>query len=230
MKITLTICAVLLGSLSASAQMPWVVGPSVNYGSGDAASTPASGVGHAAADLIRAQGTYNDLTASALVKFEDARHKYLENQRDWSDLYIARQRAITAAHNQAKEEARERNARIREEQLSQTLPPRLGTQELNPVTGDVAWPLALRRDTFALDRSDIEAVLASRAKEGLKPEIADALFDRTQEMRIDLRNQIRNLRTPEYLEARRFLDRLTLEAKIPIENTNVARSDELANR
>lgn len=199
-------------------------GASVNYPIGtDAASTPASGIGHAAADVIRAQGMYNESTANALLRFEQARGQYLANQRQWMDMVTMRQRAITATRERSREMAKVRNARYRDEGLWKApLPPRLTSLELNPSTGKVTWPVALQRDTFALDRNEIESLLAARSEGGSTSELMESLENRTRQMRLELRDHIRELRTQEYLQARRFLDSLALEAEFPAQETTIA--------
>lgn len=216
-----------LAATGSAANAQLFYGASVSYPTGgtDAASTPASGVGHAAADLIRARGMYNESTANAYVKFEEARRRYMDNQREWNDIVITRQRAVLAQHDRAKDEMRARNATYREEGIGRAkLPPRLASKELDPYTGEVAWPRALQRDTFAIERGDIEKLLAVRAEEGSKSELMEALFNKTEDLRADLRFHIRELRTQEYLQARRFLDSLSLESQFPTTEPVIART------
>jgi len=216
-----TILAILATALIASANTAsaqgLVYGPMVGYGGGEAAGTPAGAALHGSADIIRAQGAYNELTASGMVKVEEARQKYLESQRQWTDLYLTRQRVVNARHSEALEAARARNARYREEgTFLVPLPQRLTSRELNSVTGRVDWPQALQRDTFALERRDIEELLASRRDPEGVSERSEVLADKIGELRTDLRGHIRQLMTPEYMEARKFLDRLSLEARFPV--------------
>jgi hypothetical protein len=185
----------------------------------DAASTPESSAGHAIADLIRSQGMYNHMTSAAMVNIEDARGKFIDNQRLWTEVYMTRKRLLEAEHAQALEAARARNLRYREDQASQPhLPPRLYSSQLNSSTGEIAWPPALRRDAFAVQRAEIESLLATRAQMGSSSEISSALYIKVREMQEELRNHIREVVTQEYLDARRFLDSLSLEGRMPIDN------------
>lgn len=216
-----TIMALLIAALVASANTAHaqglVYGPMVGYGGGEAAGTPAGAAMHGAADMVRAQGVYNDMTASGMVKVEQARQKYIANQRQWTDLYMMRQRVVDGQHEQARQEARARNERYRDEQIFHVpLPARLTSRELNPSTGRVEWPQALKRDSFALERRGIEELLASRTDPDGVSERSELLADRIGLMREDLRGHIRQLMTPEYMEARKFLDRLSLEARYPV--------------
>lgn len=222
-----TILALLATALIASANTAYaqglIYGATVGYGGGEAAGTPAGAALHGAADMVRAQGVYNDLTASGMVKVEQARQQYLANQRQWTELYLMRQRVVAGQHEQARQEARARNERYRDEQVFHVpLPARLTSRELNPSTGRVEWPQALKRDAFALERRGIEELLASRNDPEGVSERSELLADRIGEMRADLRGHIRQLMTPEYLEARKFLDRLSLEARFPISDSAYA--------
>ncbi len=222
-----TILALLVTALVASANTAHaqglIYGATVGYGGGEAAGTPAGAALHGAADMVRAQGVYNDMTASGMVKVEQARKQYLANQRQWTDMYLMRQRIVQGQHEQARLEARARNERYRDEQVFHVpLPARLTSRELNPSTGRVEWPQALKRDTFALERRGIEELLASRTDSEGVSERSEQLADRIGEMRADLRGHIRQLMTPEYLEARKFLDRLALEATYPVTDSAYA--------
>lgn len=213
----------LLASSYAHAQR-WYVAPGLGgYGGGygygyGGASTPASAAGHAMADMTRSQGMYNMMTSGAMINVEQARSQYIENQRQWTDVYMMKQRVVEAEHAQQKEEARARNARLQEAQANQgsSLPPRLTSYELNPSTGQIAWPSALMRDVFADNRKEIEGLFAARAHTGTTSELSDTIYKRVRAMQDELRKHIREIVTQEYMDARKFLDRLSIEGRFPV--------------
>ena len=120
----------------------WYVGAGVGgyggYGYGGA-TTPQSAAGMAMADMVRSQGMYNQMTSAAMINVEEARSKYIDNQRQWTEVYLMKQRALAAEHAAAKEEARARNARYLEDQAANPshLPPRLLSIQLDPSTGKI---------------------------------------------------------------------------------------------
>lgn len=186
------------------------------YGFGGG-TTAASAAGHAMADVVRSQGAYNAMTSGAMVNVEEARGKYIENQKQWTEVYLMKQRAIAAQHSEQKEDARARNARIRETQGTQSsLPSRLSSSELDPATGHINWPSALMLNAFADQRKEIEGLFASRAHTGTTSDLSDAVYKKVRAMQDELRNHIRNIVTQDYLDARKFLDRLSLEGRFPV--------------
>lgn len=226
MKSVVFFLTLVIGSASYSnvqAQARWYVGPGFGgYGGGygygyGGASTPASAAGHAMADMTRSQGMYNAMTSAAMINVEDARSKYIENQRQWTDVYMMKQRIVAAQHAEAKEEARARNAKIQEAQASQSnLPPRLSSSELDPTTGQIYWPSALMRDVFTDQRREIDALFMSRTHTGTTSELSETIYKKVRGMQDELRKHIRDIVTQEYMDARKFLDRLSLEGRYPV--------------
>jgi hypothetical protein len=225
-KIVLSL-ALVIGALTATnafAQARWYAGPHVGYGGygggyggWGGASTPASAAGHAMADMTRSQGMYNVMTSAAMINVEDARSKYIENQKQWTEVYLMKERVVAAQHAERREEARARNAQIQEQQATQSnLPPRLQSSELDPATGKITWPAALMREAFAGQRKEIEAMFTSRAHTGSTSELSEAIYKKVREMQDELRKNIREIVTQEYMEARKFLDRLSLEGRYPV--------------
>lgn len=204
----------------ASAQR-WYVAPGIGYGGYGygygGATTPGSAAGHAMADMVRSQGMYNQMTSGAMINLEEARSKYIENQKQWTEVYMMKQRVVEAEHARQKEEARARNARMQEEQASRpsSLPPRLNSSELNPGTGAIMWPAALLRDTFADQRKEIEGLFTSRAHTGSTSELSEKIYKQSRALQDDLRTHIRDIVPQEYMEARKFLERLSLEGRFP---------------
>ena len=204
------------------AQARWYVAPRAGYGGygngGYSASTPASAAGHAMADMTRSQGMYNQMTSAAMINTEKARGEYIANQKEWTDLYLMRQRVVDAEHAKQKEDARTRNAKMQEFQASHPsdLPQRLTSSELDPSTGKITWPAALMRDSLAVQRQELEALFTSRAHTGTTSEMSDTIYKKVRAMQDELRKYIREIVTQEYMEARKFLDRLSLEGRFPI--------------
>lgn len=216
----------VLMSATAWGQARWYVPPHIGYGGGygygyggwGGASTPASAAGHAMADMTRSQGVYNALTSAAMINNEEARSKYIENQKQWTEVYMMKQRIVEAEHARQKDEARARNERNREYKASHPsdLPPRLTTSELDPATGAIAWPQALKRSSFDGLRQDIDSLFTARARTGTTSEMSDAIVKKVKALQDSLRSQIRDIVPQEYIDARKFLDRLSLEGRFPV--------------
>jgi hypothetical protein len=226
MKQFVLVASLVIGALTcgeARAQR-WYVAPHIGYGGYGygygfgGASTPASAAGHAMADMTRSQGMYNAMTSAAMTNLEKARGEYIENQKQWTDVYMMKQRIVEGEQAKRKEEARARNARWQEFQASHPsdLPPRLTSSELDPTTGRIMWPSGLMRDEFADQRRAIEGLFTSRAHTGTTSELSDAIVKQVKAMQDELRKHIRDIVTQEYMDSRKFLDRLSLEGRFPI--------------
>jgi hypothetical protein len=217
-------CACCLSVHSAYAQrwfVPGNVGLGYGWGGGlgyGGVGTPASLEGQAMADMIRSQGEYNAMTSGAMINYEDARGKYIENQKQWTELYQMRQRVLREQRAQNEQDRQVRQARLQEYRETRPSNPtaRLTTAQLDPTTGKIRWPTALERDGFAPLRTDLDNLFATRAHTGTTSEVAQAISTKIREMQAELRKHIRDIVTSEYLEARRFLDSLALEGQLPL--------------
>ncbi len=76
--------------------------------------------------------------------------------------------------------------------------------------------LLFERDQFAVQRQEIDALFTSRAHTGTTSEMSETIYKKVREMQDELRKHIREIVTQEYMEARKFLDRLSLEGRFPI--------------
>src|SRR5262249_7684236 len=148
----------------------------------------------------------------------EARGKYIENQKQWTELYMMRQRVRQEQMVQYEKDKRIRTARLQEykETHPSNLPPRLASMQLDPASGKIHWPAALNRDAFAPLRSDLEGLFATRAHTGTTSELAEAISKKIKDMQSELRKHIRDIVTSEYIEARKFLDSLALEGQLPL--------------
>ena len=138
-RVLAIVCVLTISTLSgqASAQTRWYVGPNVGYGGYGGygfggGTTPGSAAGHAMADMTRSQGMYNVMTSAAMVNVEQARGEYIQNQKQWTEVYMMKQRVVQAEQAKRLEDARARNAKIAEQQAEHpsSLPPRLNSSEL----------------------------------------------------------------------------------------------------
>ncbi len=220
-------CIVCLASASSAFAQRWFMPAAVGYGMGGGwgggfgyggVGTPASLEGQAMADMVRSQGMYNAMTSGAMINVEEARSKFIDNQRQWTEVYMMKQRARRELMAQQEQDRQVRQARLQE--FRETRPsnpiPRLTSAQLDPSTGKVRWPTALERDAFAPLRTQLDQLFAARAHTGTTSEIATAINSNIREMQAELRKHIRDIVTNEYLEARRFLDSLLFEGQQPV--------------
>lgn len=71
-------------------------------------------------------------------------------------------------------------------------------------------------DSFVDHRKQLEALFISRAHTGTTSEMSTTIYKKVREMQDELRKHIREIVTHEYMEARKFLDRVSLEGRLPV--------------
>ena len=97
------------------------------------------------------------------------------------------------------------------------LPPRLGSTQLDPVTGHIEYPLALTSKQFAPYRSDLDKLFAERASSGGSMQYEQyQQIQQTVSKFIDvLKENVDNYSASDYGRARTFLDSIANEARFP---------------
>ena len=95
------------------------------------------------------------------------------------------------------------------------IPDPLGPNELDPITGKIHWPIALRHSSLTAERRALERLFARRATN--KGYISTDEFLEIQKagkrMQARLRDLIRSIPTPEYIAASNFLKSLLWEVR-----------------
>jgi hypothetical protein len=95
-------------------------------------------------------------------------------------------------------------------------PARLSPRELDHLTGEVAWPLLLEEAHYDRYREALEALFAARAADGQIGPDAYREIDRLAGKMLELlKGCIHEVPPEEYMIARRFLESLAYEARLP---------------
>jgi hypothetical protein len=169
------------------------------------ASTVAGSAMNGMASVISAAGDYNLATSAAAVNLTQAQRNDIQNRQDWTNAYFAMQATNKAARDAA------RGKPLTMEQLASIAksgtPKPLGKSQLNPVSGKLAWPGPLQDDAFASGRAEIDQLMERQTNYGALnfaeqtkvKQIVNTMFK-------DLKSQIAQIPSGEYLEARSFLN------------------------
>jgi len=177
-------------------------------------STVAESRDRGMADLVRSAGQAAYDTSEAAKNLTQARSQQIDNDYKWTQTYFAMREENRRAR------AAERLPRPTEEQLIRYAqadkPKLLDSSQLNPMTGQIAWPRALRRETFEHDRNLLEPIFARRAaSDGV---VSDEDYDKAQEivanMQVQLKQDIDKIAPSDYVVAKNFLNSLGYEAKL----------------
>jgi len=174
------------------------------------ASTLEEGIQRGYGDVVRSYGMANLLNSEAAKNYEQARRDYIENRlkatqayfeaRSYNDSYRRNQRSAPLSMDQYVRLAR------------QQAPDRLSTSQLDPFTGTINWPLALKRPEYGEHRERIERLFSARAQrtELVHGQIAKAV----EEFSLVLKADVATFEQPEYIVAKNFLDSLAYESQL----------------
>jgi len=166
-------------------------------------------------EMMRAQGYQNLQNSEAAKNWEQAKTQEIQNRLRWTETYFEMRKTNREAR------AAEAGPPVTQEQAirmaKMAAPPRLGSTQLDPVTGHIEYPLVLRDDIFAPNRQEVDALFAKRAASG-----GSVQYEEVREMQdavskfIDvLRQNVRNYAAGDYGRARTFLDSLAREVRMP---------------
>jgi hypothetical protein len=205
----------LLVASAASAQ--W--GPYYGFGGWGggmgAGSTPMGSYLSGMAQTIRAQGQYNVMSSQAAINLEQAQSMDIDNQLKWTNTYFEMRR-VNDAYAKAKQ-----TPRLSSETLAQmardAAPARLPSNDLDAVTGQIAWPAVLQNTMFDDDRENLERLFTDRAvmHGAIGTETHGLIRNAVDAMLAKLKDHIRDFDTRNYLEARSFLISLGNESNYP---------------
>ncbi len=186
------------------------------YGAGTtAAGSAASG----AANVIQAQGQRNLSNSQAAINAEQARSMNLDNQLKYTQTYYEKQ-SIYNQHKQAEYAQDRRSAEDYKRYAREAAPKRMSYSQLDPVTGQLAWPGPLTIDDYADSRQELDKLFAERASSsgaiGYKK--VTEIRKTAEAMEAKLKQSIADLPPDDYIAAKSFLTSLANEANYPAHN------------
>jgi hypothetical protein len=196
-------------SVEVSAQVP----REYYYPYRPASSTALGDAFRGGSEVIRSAGEAIRNGSVAVVNIEQAKSQYLRNNYDAAKVYWEKRLLW-----------RERTAELRGQPLTSeqirkiardAAPDRLTTVQLSPASGQINWPEPLRRPEFDKLRPELEKIFANRtiANSGVGSSSEASVARLTKAMRQDLKTQIHEMTTTEYIVARDFLRSLAYEAR-----------------
>jgi hypothetical protein len=183
------------------------------YYGGTVAGSAAAGMGA----MIQAQGAYNQMTAQAAISAEQARSLALDNKLKSAQTYYQLQRLNQ--ENRAEQERQRLAARV-----DYTPPPRprLSSEQLDPVTGAIAWPATLTGADFLPERTKLDELFAARARNPALASASQVTAD-VLAMRNKLDAKFESVAQGDFFAARHFLDMLADAARTTgMEDTHAA--------
>lgn len=166
-------------------------------------------------DYVRSAGEYNLSTSEAMRNIEETREQYFENRN------LAQQIWFEMRDRNDAYRAERRGPRITSEQVfrlnAQRAPQRLAEGQIDPVSGELAWPGVLREEIYNPFRVVIDEGFALRTRSGSFPnyETHKKTVQAVDSLAELLRSRIREYEPQPYVEANSFVEALAYDARFP---------------
>jgi hypothetical protein len=183
---------------------------------GGAGSTVAGSYAAGMGQVIRAQGMYNLTTSEAMINAEEARRRELENKQLATQTFFEMRR-MNREYRAAEEAARrpERSPYdVRGQRPVASTRPTLNPSQLDPVTGEIAWPPALRDDAFAPAREQLEHLFMTHAQHSANPYFAADVRAQCDLLRQTLNARVMEVASQDFADANRFITALSETARL----------------
>lgn len=188
------------------------------------ASSPIEGALRGEADFVRSFGAGQYNSAAAAVLGQEAYGRGLDNdlkrvatywrKKELHDYYMPRR---FVPHNS-------RGYSTSYSSYSTLKPKRLNHDQLDPVTGAIAWPEVFQASDFAGSRSTLEQLVDEREQvpTGIGTAHNREVKQTVKEMHARLQDKVLDMDSTDYMYAKKFLDRVGYEAQHPVDNSGLA--------
>jgi len=203
----------LLLLLGSPAVAQW--GGGMGYNRGGYASTAAQGAAYGMSEMMRAQGAQNLENSEAAKNWQDAKTQEIQNRMRWTETYFEMRKSNKEARDAEAGPPVTQEQAIRMAKM--TVPPRLVSTQLDPVTGHIEYPIVLQDSIFTPYRAELDKLFAHRASSG-----GSLQYEQFQEIQrtvskfIDvLKDNVGKYAAGDYGKARSFLNSLAHESRFP---------------
>ena len=207
--------AVITAALAWPSTSPAQFGGGFGFNRGGYASTAGQAASYGLSEEMRAQGAQNLDNSAAAKNWQEAKTQEIQNRLRWTETYFEMRKTNREAR------AAEAAPHVTHEQTIRMakmgLPPRLGSTQLDPVTGHIEYPMALTAPQFSSYRDELNRFFADRASSG-----GSMQYEQYQQIQgavskfIDaLKENINSFSAGDYGRARTFLDSIANEARFP---------------
>ena len=168
------------------------------------------------ADLTRATGEANLNTSKAGINVQTANSMGLDNRLKYVETFHEMRRINRA--NRAIEWGPRPTMEQIVKMARMDMPKRLSSIELDPVTGEISWPLVLKDSIYKPHTQEIQNRFVERAtgENSIGYEQVSAIESNFAELKEFLRDNIDKYAARRYGQARSFLDSLAKEYEMPL--------------
>lgn len=203
-----------LDAAPVSAQGPAIAYPNNNWSYTDHSSTYEEGVLNGQASFVRAYGELTYLQSIALVNFQEAQRRAIENSVAYTKAYMDKKEMQDEYLKRYRRKAFTGEAR--KKMVDYYRPKKLSATQFNPETGKIYWPHILQQSQYTPIRNEIENIFANRTYEtsGNGSESQLQIKRLVKTFAALVRENIHNMSADQYIEVQEFLRSVDAEAKL----------------
>jgi hypothetical protein len=204
---------VTLGLAAGPVAAQW--GGGFGFNRGGYASTAGQGAAYGMSEMMRAQGYQNLENSEAAKNWQEAKTLDIQNKMRWTETYFEMRKTNRDAR------AAEAGPPVTQEQAirlaKMSAPRRLGSTQLDPVTGHIEYPLLLQDTIYEPYRHELDALFARRAATGGSIQYSEyqAIQSTVSKFVDALKDHVDKYPAGDYGRARTFLNSLAHEASLP---------------
>ena len=182
---------------------------------GTQASTAAQAAAMGMSDLVRSAGSYNLQTSEAAINYTQAESQRLSNQLQGAQNYYQMRNMYESYEKQQATPGltSEESWRLAQENL----PKRLRPNQLDPVTGQIYWPMLLQDPRYDKYRQSLDKLF--RERETTHGGGGYDLYVETQQatdaLMAELRKNLQQYSGTDYMQMKNFIESLAYESKFP---------------
>jgi hypothetical protein len=180
------------------------------------ASTAGESYARGMSDIISSAGQANLMNSEAAKNYEDARKKNIENHLTYTNTYFEMRRQNKEAR------AAERSGSLSQDQLyriaADAAPKRPSASKLDPITGQINWPIIMRDPRYEEEMRRLDALFAERAaKQGnIGASTYREIEAISEALLAELKANISEYSGTDYVPAKTLVEGLAYEARFPI--------------
>ena len=210
----LILSIVVVAQSGTECRAQWYRGGWGGYGYGyGGGSTPYSNAVNAQAQYVAAYGQALESNAKAAIDVEQARSQYLDNQAKYLEMKRQQRDASEARRAQRDAEAKAHAALRPPPKPATERYPRLASDQLDPLSGEIHWPDSLMDSDYAEDRKSVEGALKSQAEYGPDGRSSKIIYDAAHRMMAIRSRNVAELGSEGYASCRKFLNSLAIEGE-----------------
>jgi len=158
-----------------------------------------------------------------------AGYRNLQNSQAYQNITLANKQAMEnhVTHVQTYFEGRKLNRQytqaeqmplLTSEQLfriaKEAAPQPLRDSQLDPVTGQVEWPIVLQEDAYTAQREELNKLMAARSSRGgVSPQEYRQIQQTTSQMLATLKSNLRDYKPDDYIQAKNFIESLSYQVQ-----------------